>query len=385
MTKCPHSEGKNEHTMWISSDEANRLANQLSISSSQFDALYADVVVMDAKEHLFLEENQNISQEEDSVTTTVIRRVKGYDFPSSFEIQPIMNQNLFVEAANFAAESTCRWCDLFVAELGLCPWARASLNSKNAVRIKILPLYDTSNGDDLLQRMDEVVRESSEQFLRSIGSITWDKDDSYEMDETKIHTFIDPNVAITFVIAVPFPSSFSSMNKNQKNSLSACQSHKQYSSELSSILPPEFDFLNFVEFFNDLDDELYYEAEEFDLEKEQEQKSGNKEEQSNVPLGKSITLAPFHPLWRFAPSDNENEGNFDDQNNIEQSIDFEKRSPYPTISIVLTKAITNAGAEMATDRIGMHNQAVLDQIKVDDLQKLFLQKVVKDPVESMTS
>ena len=63
-----------------------------------------------------------------------------------------------------------------------------------------------------------------------------------------------------------------------------------------------------------------------------------------------VTLAAFHPEWEFGGDEDDNGG----------GLDFEKRSPHPTITFVWTKTIDAAGPE-ATERIADHNAQVLGE------------------------
>lgn len=69
-----------------------------------------------------------------------------------------------------------------------------------------------------------------------------------------------------------------------------------------------------------------------------------------------VTLAPFHPDWEYGGGLPE--------------LDIEKKSPYPTVSIVCTSVIDRAGDE-ATQRIGQHNEDVLLDIGISKLRHLY--------------
>jgi Protein of unknown function (DUF1415) len=55
-------------------------------------------------------------------------------------------------------------------------------------------------------------------------------------------------------------------------------------------------------------------------------------------------VAPFHPDWVFAGEP--------------QSLQYEKRSPYPTVTLVSTRVVDKAGEE-ATKQIGTQNEKTL--------------------------
>lgn len=68
-----------------------------------------------------------------------------------------------------------------------------------------------------------------------------------------------------------------------------------------------------------------------------------------------IIVAPFHPHWQFGgdgPS----------------TLDFEKKSPYPTVTFVSTKVVEQAG-EGATAQIAQKNEETLGEKSLDDLEE----------------
>jgi len=77
-----------------------------------------------------------------------------------------------------------------------------------------------------------------------------------------------------------------------------------------------------------------------------------------------VTLAPFHPDWLFQ----------DD----EAELSFEKKSPYPTVSVVSRFVIEKAGVE-ATSAIAGHNKAILLDRGFDQLQELYQNQVLLFP------
>jgi hypothetical protein len=73
-----------------------------------------------------------------------------------------------------------------------------------------------------------------------------------------------------------------------------------------------------------------------------------------------VIVAPFHPDWAFAGEP--------------ESLQFEKRSPYPTVTLVSTRVVEAAGEE-ATEQIGKHNEYVLLSKSVDELQTMWNQSL----------
>jgi hypothetical protein len=97
--------------------------------------------------------------------------------------------------------------------------------------------------------------------------------------------------------------------------------------------------LPFDEFYNrflDLEDEFF--------------------DHDNLILRHHITLAPFHPEWMFAED--------------EPVLAFEKRSPYPTISIVSAQTIEEAGP-VATEQIGRNNAKILNSRSFAEWQSIY--------------
>lgn len=69
-----------------------------------------------------------------------------------------------------------------------------------------------------------------------------------------------------------------------------------------------------------------------------------------------VTLAPFHPDWKFGGGPPE--------------LDIEKQSPYPIVTIVCTSVIDKAGPA-ATEQIGQHNEEVLLELGISKLRQLY--------------
>lgn len=216
---------------------------------------------------------------------------------------------------------TLRWCDAFVQELNLCPWAKLSLQSNNAIRIKILK---ESMGIDA---MEEIIRLSADELI-----------------ELTDNSHVEMNVAITFVVAIPDTERYQSSVEEMEN-----QKHEY-----------GFDFQEFYAFATELEDRLFDEADE--AYEEAEEKGEDLDVQ---PIGDEITIAPFHPKWKFG--DSEMEG--------KNPLNYEKMSPYPTISLVRTQVITQAGEE-ATERIGDLNKETLLETGAEKLRVIYNRDVL---------
>ena len=289
-----------------------------------------------------------------------------------------------IRDAEQISSTTLRWCQDFVASLDLCPWAKLSLAShETAIRIKVM------RQEEGLDEMENVVRQSAAELVRVTGGASSEEEEKEDADGSLL--VVDPNVAITFVVAAP---RFSHDDYETLELLSSdVDSHEA-----------DFEFEPFYEFAVDLEERL---LEEVEMEEEMEQQqstrritqSDNWEEDLTSMLGDEITIAPFHNHWFFAPLSNDEVSGIDgegdgattssnfekeyfDNNNepntsntIENPLNYEKRSPYPTISLVRTSAIMKAGVE-ATERIGSNNEKTLMGLGSHLLGQLFREKVL---------
>lgn len=128
---------------------------------------------------------------------------------------------------------------------------------------------------------------------------------------------VDPNVAIAFCVV------------------------DESSSETNH--EPRWEFEDFYEWFQDLEESYLF-----------------SENDDDDTLGEFVTLAPFHPDWHY--------------NKGPPALNLEKQSPYPTVTVVCTSTIDRAGPE-ATDRIAHHNQQVLTDAGLSQLQHLYQTRV----------
>ena len=275
---------------WIKLKDMQRISNKNGSDLDLFSAIHADVTYYDRH----------------SSNPAFYRLRKSSDDSSMFISfqNSYMKQSDIPNRANDAICQTLRWCLNFVLELNLCPWAKLSLKDKMAIRLKVM---DQESG---IGCFEQIIRESAKELIK----IT---DEGY----------VDENVAITFVVALP---------KDEENWY-------------------DFEFDKFYDFSVDLEDRLFEEAEESN-------------DNSDVPIGEEITIAPFHPDWAFAS----------DSGNIKlEAVDFEKKSPFPTISLVKSLVIERAGEE-STIRIGQNNKMILEKHGVEWLKSFYKENVTKD-------
>ena len=202
------------------------------------------------------------------------------------------------------------------------------------------------------------MREAGKQLEQITSSgASEEEEDCERMDR------IDPSVAISFVILAS-------------------------KSSTPELLP---DFDTFHDFFIDLEDGLLDECDEYWDYTDDDGEEVDHE--SDSPLGCKITPAAFHPQWQFG-QDADSEGG-----KMESPIDFEKRTPYPTISIVMSTAIDALMNEResddihidnlpeaddsapATKRIAALNEATLESIGADRLREIFDAEVMQSTID----
>ena len=165
------------------------------------------------------------------------------------------------------AHRTWAWCQNFVLPLQLCPWARTSLETPNALQIF---LSDLNPNDNVVSE----VGRRFQQFLTNFPQLE--------------------SAAIFFIV---FPNG---------------------------------DFVDFYNWFDEMEE--------------------------SWELMDDVIVAPFHPDWVFAGEP--------------ESLQFEKRSPYPTVTLVSTRVVDKAGEE-ATKQIGMQNEKTLLSKSPDELRNMW--------------
>ena len=233
-----------------------------------------------------------------------------------------------VEVSNAAIQKTWNWCTKFVVPLNLCPWAASSVTTSGAVQIYVIPSNYTKSPDQL----ESLVENVAQHFVQSTSDMA--------QDMTK--------VAIAFLVLETYTCS-----------------------EDGSNLQNWYDsFPEFYNWFINLEDSWIDQGSYIDMEGEEEEEENWEDSYTSSIYCDLVTLAAFHPEWEFGSNDETDESI--------QALNFEKTSPYPTISMVWTSAIDAAGPE-ATERIGVHNQRLLqEEMTLSQLTKLYQQDVLNN-------
>mmetsp|Transcript_1084 Transcript_1084/g.2364 ORF Transcript_1084/g.2364 Transcript_1084/m.2364 type:complete len:295 (+) Transcript_1084:34-918(+) len=219
--------------------------------------------------------------------------------------------------ALLVSDATDRWSQHFVRRFNLCPWAGGSIDIDSAVRHHILFLRNLDR-----REMEGAVRSAGAELMRCL--------DAGEVSE---------RYGIAFVT---FLKKADDETKNKDARM------------LSNQSGSAFEYGDFYEIFLELEDAFLDEAEDG-------------WETGVSRIGSRTTIAAFHPKWVFAES------------NAEDSINYEKRSPFPTISIVSSAAIdrlmdheihgTYGESATATVAVGEHNERILKEVGSEELKK----------------
>jgi hypothetical protein len=213
-----------------------------------------------------------------------------------------------------------------VLALDLCPWAKASLQTKDAMRFFLVP-QPSSDPEEWTMRdaedaMDTIVEDVAMRFQReilhhAIPSPTEPSDGNNDGGDANSKASVLEKAAIYFVVFLP---------PEAKDVASP--------SPLPFVLSDSF--VDFIDWFTELEEHWSEDLED-------------------------VIVAPFHPRWEFGGGGVENSGEDDGNTEYydeEACLDYEKRSPYPLVTLVSTNVVEQAG-EAVTKVIGEHNQEIL--------------------------
>ena len=248
-----------------------------------------------------------------------------------------------------AIEATHRWASNFVRPLHLCPWAGSSLDTCGAIRYWMLLVNSDLLESTLFSRMESVIRAAGKQ----LEQVTSEENASCSSKLKKV----DASAAISFVILVPMDGNNDPVSPHQPS---------------LNMLPS---FESFHDFFLDLEDRFLDECDEY-WDQIDDSEEGETDV-SDIPDGCKLTVAAFHPDWKF-------NNLADDSSGDVSAIDYEKRTPYPTISLVMSSAIDalmDEGADensssAVTNRIAASNEKTLREIGVEKLKEMFQKNVI---------
>ena len=281
-----------------------------------------------------------------------------------FQVKPsATNFNFQVDypEINIAREETIRWCDKFVVRLNLCPWASASMQSfhasnsendminneenqnniRSTVCLKFLKLPRNLGFYEAQQKVGELVRDEAISMTLEEGKLIMDGKEA---------TPYNPDLAITFVVILP-----------------------EAISEDDSLFD---DWIYGDENFESFHDTVVYIEEEFlpsffapQVAIDAMIKEGriDEDEQDDISLADLVAVAGFHPKWEFGSSSP------NDLSSELRAVSFEKKSPYPTITIVHWSAIEKGSSDASevTEKISSHNSKILSDLGITALQKMF--------------
>jgi len=294
-------------------------------------------------------------------------------------------------AADISA--TERWAAEFVAPLGLCPWAAASLAASGAVQ------YEHTRARTR-EGMNAAVTAAAGRLLRRVKAAA-------EEEGSPVVTAAN---AITFIVAPEFtPESFLDFY------------------EYEDYLEYEGGFLDEAPF------EVIFSSSAFSSDSSSKEEggitvgydavgdfwdcaaigTGGDVPGDDLRLGDVITAAGFHPLWDWGDSeamgveetsedeegetanmeemssDDEDDDDDDEEDGVEaweiplwndrmsdsSAISWEKRAPLPTISLVLACGIERLG-EGATGKVSTYNAGVLKEMGATAAEKMYVSSVL---------
>ena len=326
------------------------------------------------------------------------------------------NNSQYDDIQSRAKAETLRWVDNFVVPLKLCPWAAASMDayytcntqqdpddnasisiaannnakekqhtcssSRSSVQIRMVDIPSESSAVEAQDIFTEAVRIEAEGMsaMEDAARSNNGDDDSY-----------NPNVAITFVVAVS--------KKTTEDADGNKGADKNGDDKISTVF----------EDFHTFHDSVVYMEEEYlpsipiEIAKSDEQEVSNDAEDDDdmETLADRVAIAGFHPQWEYvSPTATcTNDGKSDISNSMEEeeqevvqlnAISYEKRSPYPTVTIVHWSAIDTKSNEQEheydlglvqhiTERIAEYNSEVLSKLGVNALEEIYVRDVLLDP------
>jgi hypothetical protein len=217
-------------------------------------------------------------------------------------------------AIEAAAQQMWNWCIRFVVPHHLCPWAAASVATHHVISFYMVV---TKTKEEESTCITTLTTTTLSKILDLVTRDFWNATQSNPPNIT--HESIE-NTAIAFIVF---------LNDDDIDMIS------------DGI--DDDSFMKFYQQFMRLEEEGSTSSSDWEWED-------------------IFTLAPFHPHWRFQ----ENHADDDD----DDVLNFEKKTPFPTISMVYTSVIERAG-EMATQQILERNEETLYQKRFQEWNHLY--------------
>eukprot|EP00816_Leptocylindrus_hargravesii_P007792 CAMPEP_0196823630 /NCGR_PEP_ID=MMETSP1362-20130617/88277_1 /TAXON_ID=163516 /ORGANISM="Leptocylindrus danicus, Strain CCMP1856" /LENGTH=367 /DNA_ID=CAMNT_0042203577 /DNA_START=150 /DNA_END=1253 /DNA_ORIENTATION=+ len=300
-----------------------------------------------------------------------------------------------------ARAETLRWVDNFVVPLKLCPWAAASMDAyhndddddvnndnnhalRSSVQIRMVDIPSDSSAKEAQDILAEAVRieaegmSAMEDYASDYNFVTPLSDHDEDKRRTAASLY-NPNVAITFVVPVPEETN---PNRNGDDDWTFHDFHTFH----DSVVYIEEEYLPSIPIISAISQE--------------------EEGDERLTLADRVAIAGFHPQWEYVSSSNSNADDNTAAADINMgvsmeevaqlnAISYEKRSPFPTVTIVHWSAIdndsstamsnddedlgSNTMAQHITERIAEHNSEVLSKLGVDALEEIYVRDVLLDP------
>ncbi len=305
---------------------------------------------------------------------------------------PKFNHPSILSAAATAAWETWRWCANVVVPLQLCPWAASSVQTPHAIRMYLVVESPMTAGIRKSINNQEQVVGIFEQRMRQALALAvnhWWKD-VLPVNDNDSHTpSLDPKTAIAFCVHV---STKTTLRKSKIISVVAdttAKNNVERNNNNKSPLDKNHDVRRRQQVFDDRHDheDYIWDFDSFydwyvDLEENQDwwRRSSafdrwtdhRDDDDDDDELAEQITLAPFHPDWQYYDSDSSGD---EEQEEERKCWAFEKKSPHPTISMVSTSVVEQAGPAM-TERTATNNADILTKLGADHLSKLYRDQVL---------
>jgi len=266
------------------------------------------------------------------------------------------NENISIDSA---IKESIRWCDNFVVPLKLCPWAGASMDSFHSQTL-LSSKDDVSQSRSCNHRPSVVFKDLSicsgmgyYEAQETLAQLVKDEALSMLTAEKDADVGYNPDKAITFLIVVPMKDE--SMMGNDDDWI-----YNDFNAFHESVVYIEEDYLS-----------------SFEMEKSEEDEGGGEEDEMTV-LADLVAVAGFHPDWEYSElTDTESDEHID-----VRAISFEKKSPFPTVTIVHWSAIDKGSQKFIDDqslditqKIAEYNAQVLNSLGTEELQKMYSKNV----------